>query len=53
MLESLGTWIARATETAAREMGIVIDFATRSPTAFATVAAVLVALVVMVALARK
>lgn len=53
MLESIGSWIGRAADTVAHEMGVVFNFATRSPATFATVAAVVVALMVMIALARK
>lgn len=53
MLEALGNWIVRAADTAVYEMGVVFRFATQSPAAFATSAAIVVAVLVMVALARK
>ena len=53
MLETLGNWIGRAADTAVYEMGVVFRFATQSPAAFATFAALVVALLVMIALARK
>lgn len=53
MLQNLGSRIGDLADTLLHELGVVVAFATRSPATFAVVAAVTVAVLVMIALARR